>query len=215
MLKLYGYYRSSAAYRVRIALNYKKLDYDSISVHLVKEGGQQHQEDYLQLNPQALVPSLITEDGQTLTQSLAIIEYLEESYPQPALLPSNKLERARVRALAQAIACETHPLNNLRVLQYLENTLGHDKAEKVQWYAHWIHTTFAALEKQLQHAQTGLCCHGDSISIADLCLIPQVYNAERFNIALDNYPTIARINEHCLSLAYVANSIPEAQADAA
>ncbi|QYJ77782.1 maleylacetoacetate isomerase [Shewanella acanthi] len=215
-MKLYGYWRSSAAYRVRIALNLKGLTAEQLSVHLVREGGEQHKAEYIALNPQELVPTLVVEGKQgtdNLTQSLAIIEYLEELYPQSPLLPTSPLARAQVRALAQSIACEIHPLNNLRVLQYLTQTLEVDEAAKNAWYHHWVNTGFSALEKQLERV-SGRYCFGDSVTIADLCLIPQVYNAKRFNVDLTPYPTIVRIWEACNQLKAFSDAAPEVQADA-
>ncbi len=219
-MKLYGYWRSSAAYRVRIALNLKGLTAEQLSIHLVREGGEQHKAEYIALNPQELVPTLVVEGEQgtdnlnhNLTQSLAIIEYLEELYPQSPLLPASPLARAQVRALAQSIACEIHPLNNLRVLQYLTQTLNVDDAAKNAWYHHWVNTGFSALEQQLESV-SGRYCFGDTVTIADLCLIPQVYNAKRFNVDLTPYPNIVRIWEACNQLAAFSAAAPEVQADA-
>ncbi len=213
-LALHGYFRSSAAYRVRIALGLKGLDYASIPVHLVRNGGEQRQPAYAALNPEKLVPTLC--DGDTvLGQSLAILEYLEERFPQPALLPADAAGRGRVRALAAAVACDIHPLNNLRVLQYLEGTLGIDAAQKQAWIAHWIAEGFGALETRLaRDANTGACCHGDTPTVADCCLVPQVFNARRFALPLDAYPTILRIDAHLARLPAFAQAAPEAQADA-
>jgi len=214
MLRLYTYFRSSAAYRVRIALNLKGLDYQAIPVHLLKDGGQQLQPDYRALNPAALVPTL--QDGAlTLTQSLAILEYLDETRPQPALLPGDAAGRARVRALALMVACDIHPLNNLRVLRYLEHTLKIGADARQQWYRHWIVDGMAAIETHLgADAATGLFCHGDAPTIADCCLIPQVYNAERFGIDLAPYPTVQRIAAHCATLPAFSAAHPARQADA-
>lgn len=212
-MKLYSYYRSSAAYRVRIALNLKKLAYDTAFVHLVKQGGEQKLPEYAKLNPQKRVPSL-EDKGQIFTQSLAIIEYLDETHPEHPLLPAAPAERARVRALSQLIACDTHPLNNLRVLQYLQNQLGASEAAKTEWYSHWIQESFTALESMLQSAQTGRFCHGNTPTLADCCLIPQVYNARRFNVDLSAYPTIMRIVGECESLPEFQAAAPENQPDA-
>lgn len=213
MTTLYGYFRSSAAYRVRIALNLKGLAYDQAPVNLVK--GEQRGEEFLARNPQGLVPALITDDGARLTQSLAICEYLDERYPDPALLPADAAGRARVRALAQAVACEIHPLNNLRVLKYLTGELGVDEATKMTWYRHWISEGFAALEAQLsREAGSGDFCHGDTPGLADLCLVPQVFNAERFACDLTAYPRIRRIVANCRALDAFARAAPEAQPDA-
>ncbi|HBF47966.1 MAG TPA: maleylacetoacetate isomerase [Shewanella frigidimarina] len=215
-MKLYGYWRSSAAYRVRIALNLKQLTAEHISVHLVNNGGEQHSEAYHQLNPSDLVPTFIdnNESGEiNLSQSLAIMEYLDEKYPQQPLLPSNIEHRAIVRSMAQAIACEIHPLDNLRVLQYLVNEMGVSEADKMRWYHHWIHLGFAALEQQLSR-YSGRFCFGDTPSLADICLIPQVYNAKRFNLELAAYPNIVRIWDECHKLPAFVDAAPEQQYDA-
>lgn len=212
-MKLYGYWRSSAAYRVRIALNLKGIKVEHQSVHLVKNGGEQHARDYVTLNPQHLVPTLVLDDGTALTQSLAILEYLEECGEGMKLLPSAALEKAQVRAMCLAIACEVHPLNNLRVLQYLSGEMALSDAAKNEWYHHWIHEGFAAVEKQLA-VHSGKYCFGDEPTLADVCLIPQVYNARRFNVPLDQYPNIVRIEAECNRLAAFAEALPENQADA-
>lgn len=213
-MQLYTYFRSTAAYRVRIALNLKGIDADYRFVHLVRDGGEQHGEAYRKLNPQELVPTLV-EEGTPLTQSLAIVEYLEEHYPQPPLLPADSSSRARVRALAQVVACDIHPLNNSRVLQYLERELGIDKAGRDRWYRHWVELGFTALETQLAgSAATGDFCHGNAPGLADLCLVPQVFNARRFNCDLEPFPTIVRIERTCLELDAFANAAPENQPDA-
>ena len=213
-LVLYGYWRSSAAYRVRIALALKGLAWESRPVHLVQDGGQQHAADYAAMNPQQLVPSL--RDGErVLTQSLAIMEYLEETRPEPPLLPADARGRARVRALAQLVACDIHPLGNLRVLQYLERELGVGEAQRGAWSRHWIATGFTALEAMLAgNAATGRYCHGDTPGLADACLVPQVYNARRWKLPLDDYPTIRRIDAACGELEAFRGAAPEAQADA-
>lgn len=216
MLTLYSYFRSSAAYRVRIALALKGLAYDTIPVHLVRDGGQQHSDSYRAANPQGLVPALQTADaGPVLAQSLAIIEYLDETQGGPALLPADALGRARVRALAQMVACEIHPLNNLRVLQYLTRELGVSAAQKDAWYAHWAALGLQAIEDSLSRSSdTGRFCHGDSPGLADCCLVPQVFNARRFNCALDGYPTILRIVDACEQLPAFRQAAPGAQPDA-
>ncbi|MBS0294218.1 MAG: maleylacetoacetate isomerase [Proteobacteria bacterium] len=216
MLKLYSYFRSSAAYRVRIALALKGLAYDTIPVHLLKDGGQQHASAYRSANPQGLVPALqLSADGPVLAQSLAIIEYLDETCEGPALLPSDALGRARVRALAQMVACEIHPLNNLRVLKYLKHELGVSDAQKEAWYAHWVALGLQAVEDTLARgSDTGRFCHGDSPGLADCCLVPQVFNARRFNCALDAYPTINRIVEACEQLPAFRQAAPDMQPDA-
>jgi maleylacetoacetate isomerase len=214
MLRLYGYWRSSAAYRVRIALELKSLTCEYTSVHLVRGGGEQRLPDYLRVNPQGRVPSL-EHDGRVLTQSLAIIEYLDESWPEPALLPSTPAARARVRALADLVACDIHPLNNLRVLQYLSRTLGQDEPARDDWYRHWITDGFTALEVLLAGSpDTGRYCHGDTPGLADVCLVPQVYNARRYNCDLEPFPTITRIEQSCNALAAFERARPERQPDA-
>ncbi|WP_428617788.1 maleylacetoacetate isomerase [Shewanella sp.] len=212
-MKLLGYWRSSAAYRVRIAFNLKGLDAKLESVHLVKEGGEQHLPKYAALNPQELVPTFIEGDNEfVLSQSLAIIEYLDEQYGGTLMLPKEPKARAEVRAMALSIACEVHPLNNLKVLQYLTNTLGLDEEAKNAWYHHWIHQGFSAFEKQLEkHA--GTYCYGDEVTLADLCLIPQVYNANRFKVDLTPYPNIRRIWDNCHQLEAFQLAAPERQAD--
>lgn len=213
MIRLYTYFRSSAAYRVRIALNLKGIDYQAVPVHLVKGGGQHRSADYLALNPQGLVPALDV-DGQVLTQSLAIMEFLDETHPDPALLPADALGRARVRAIAQAIACDIHPLNNLRVLQYLGGTLGLDQAAKDAWYRHWVEIGLQAVEAMLvTDPRTGAFCHGDQPSLADCCLLPQVFNAKRFNCDLTALPTISRIAEHCEQMDAFNRAGPSQQPD--
>jgi len=214
MLTLHSYFRSSASYRVRIALNLKGLPYTYAPVHLLKDGGQQHTADYQRVNPAELVPTLV-DDGHALGQSLAIMEYLEETRPEPPLMPRDALGRARVRALAQSIACEIHPLNNLRVLQYLDNDLKVDEATKATWYRHWITLGFTAIEAMLaRHPDTGRFCHGDTPGLADCCLIPQIANSRRFDTPLDAFPTIRRIEQACLLLDAFAKAAPQLQPDA-
>ena len=213
MIRLYTYFRSSAAYRVRIALNLKGIDYQAVPVHLVRNGGEHKSTDYLALNPQGLVPALAV-DGQVLTQSLAILEYLDETHPDPALLPADPLGRARVRAIAQAIACDIHPINNLRVLQYLGGTLGLDQAAKDDWYRHWVQTGLQAVEAMLAaDRRTGAFCHGDQPGLADCCLVPQVFNARRFNCDLTALPTIMRIAERCEQIDAFNQAAPAQQPD--
>ena len=212
-MKLYNYFRSSAAYRVRIALNLKGLGYEYIAVHLTR--GEQRAANYLVLNAQALVPTLVDE-GTTLTQSLAIIEYLDERHPTPPLLPATASARARVRAIALAIACDIHPLNNLRVLQYLTRVLDVGEDAKNAWYAHWIELGLAALETQLANdAATGTFCHGDGPTLADICLVPQLANARRYAVPLGPYPTLLRIDDNCRRLPAFASAAPDRQPDAA
>ena len=215
MSTLYTYYRSSAAYRVRIALNLKGMPYTAVPVHLVKDGGQHRSAAYRARNPQALVPAFELEDGTVLTQSLAIMEYLDEVQPEPALLPADAIGRARVRALAQAIACDLHPVNNLRVLQYLSQQLGISAEQKDAWYRHWVATGLQGLEALLaDHPSTGRFCHGDTPTLADCCLVPQLYNARRFQCPLDAYPTIQRIAAACETLPAFQQAVPEVQPDA-
>ncbi|MHA3058793.1 maleylacetoacetate isomerase [Acinetobacter sp. ANC 5584] len=211
-MKLYSYFRSSAAYRIRIALNLKGLTTEIIPVHLVKNGGEQHSDAYRQINPSELVPTLIDDDF-TLSQSMSILEYLEESHPGMALLPVDMQQRALIRAFCQSIACDIHPINNLRVLQYLQHNLNVSDAGKSQWYAHWIHIGMQSLEAQLQQSN-GSFCFGEQPTFADCCLIPQVYNAKRFNIDLSAYPKIEAIYQHCLTLPAFQQASPEAQIDA-
>lgn len=214
MLKLHTYFRSSAAYRVRIALNLKNLEYEAIPVHLVKDGGQQLSAGYRRINPAAMVPSLVDRE-MAFSQSLAIIEYLDETYPYPPLLPGDPAARARVRAIALDVACEIHPLNNLRVLKYLSGKLGVSEAEKNSWYRHWVETGLAAIEARLaDHPLTGKFCHGDHPTLADCCLVPQVTNARRFDCRLDHVPTVLRIDAECRSLKAFIDAAPENQPDA-
>lgn len=212
MLKLYGYWRSSAAYRVRIACALKQLDYENVSVHLVKDGGQQHLPSYGMLNPNHLVPTL--QDGDLLlNQSMAIIEYLDEAYPEPALLPAEPTQRAKVRAMAQNLAVDCHPLNNLRVLKYLSSELSVDDEAKNRWYHHWVKIAFKGFELQLE-GTSGLFCVGDQVTMADVCLVPQVYNAERFGVPMQDYPLINGIVRRCRQLTAFAEAAPENQPDA-
>lgn len=213
-MNLYSYFRSSAAYRVRIALNLKGLAYRTLPVHLLRDGGEQHRPAYRAVNPAGLVPAL-EDRGHTLTQSLAILEYLEEQYPQTPLLPRGNADRARVRAIAQSIACEIHPLNNLRVLQYLSGTLGLGEEQKNAWYRHWVGEGLGAVERLLaDDPRTGAFCHGDRPTLADCCLVPQVFNARRFGCELDAMPTILAIVARCQSLEAFQRAAPEHQPDA-
>ncbi|CAN5237823.1 maleylacetoacetate isomerase [soil metagenome] len=214
-MRLYSYWRSSSAYRVRIALNLKGLDYETAPIHLLRDGGEQLKPAFVKRNPQALVP-VLEHDGATFTQSIAIIEWLEERFPRPALLPESPDERARVRALAHLIADDVQPLNNLRVLRYLKHELAVDDAARDAWYAHWTMTGLAAFEELLAgDAATGEFCHGDAPGLADACLVPQVYNAERYRCDLSGCPTIERIVQSCRTLDAFARAAPERQPDAA
>jgi maleylacetoacetate isomerase len=211
-MKLYGYWRSSAAYRVRIALNLKQIDCELISVHLVKDGGQQHAADYQELNPNELVPTLVDGDFK-LNQSMAILEYLEKKFPETPLLPAELQTQMTVRAIANDIACDIHPLNNLRVLQHLAKELDQDDAGKAAWYRHWVEVGFNGLEKTLTQTH-GQYCVGDQVTWADLCLVPQVYNAERFNVDMSAFPVISKIAKNCRALPAFHAASPEQQADA-
>ena len=184
-VKLYSYFRSSAAYRVRIALNLKNLPYEMVSIHLTKDGGRHRTPEFRAINPQMRVPALELDGGEVLTQSLAIIEYLDDIHPEPPLLPADPLERAKMRAIAQTVACDIHPLNNLVALQYLKRTLKHEQAEIDAWYRHWVIEGFTAIEAMI--APTPYAC-GSQVTLADLCLVPQVFNARRFKVALDEFP---------------------------
>jgi maleylpyruvate isomerase len=210
-MKLYTYFRSSAAFRVRIALNLKALSYEAIAVDLT--AGAQRESGYLEVQPQGLVPAL-QDEGRLFTQSLAIIEYLEERWPQPPLLPQAPEARARVRALALAIACDIHPLNNLRVLQYLERTLGCEKEQRAAWYRHWIAVGFGAFEKMLGDGGSGRFCHGEAPGLADVVLVPQVFNAERYHCDLAPYPRIRAIHAACMALPAFERAAPARQPDA-
>jgi maleylacetoacetate isomerase len=213
-LVLYSYWRSSASYRARIALNLKGLHYETRAVHLVRDGGEQHGPAYAALNPQELVPTLV--DGErVLTQSMAIMEYLDETHPPPLLLPADAAGRARVRELSQIVACEIHPLGNLRVLQWLGSQFEAGDEHKGNWMRHWIATGFQALEAMLANSRsTGHFCHGDTPGMADACLVPQVYNARRWKLPLGDYPTILRIDATCAAHEAFHAAAPEQQPDA-
>jgi maleylacetoacetate isomerase/maleylpyruvate isomerase len=214
MIKLYSYWRSTAAYRVRLALNIKQVSYSQVPVHLVKDGGEQHQPEYIEINPQKLVPTLV-DDSVIIGQSMAILEYLEEKYPQRSLLPTSLAERAKNRQLCQMIASDVHPLNNLRVLKYLSKELKVENGDKDKWYHHWLKLGFDAFEKVLEKdGQTGPYCFGGELTLADVCLIPQIYNAKRFNFSLDAYSRLNEINDNCLQLTRFQDAIPENQPDA-
>lgn len=214
MLKLHGYFRSSASYRVRIALNLKGIAYEEGFVHLTRNGGEQFSPDFRAMNPQSLVPVLDV-DGHRISQSLAILEFLEEIYPLPALLPARPIDRAYVWQLALAVACDVHPLNNLRVLKYLTEELEISEERKKAWICHWIQLGFETLEDWLGRTATGSgFCFADSPTIADCCLIPQIFNARRFDVALEAYPTLLRIEAHCQTLDAFKRAHPSAQRDA-
>jgi maleylpyruvate isomerase len=211
---LYGYFRSSAAYRARIALNLKGIKPELRFIHLLKDGGYQHTAEYKALNPQELIPAL-AHDGHLITQSLAIIEYLDEIAPEPPILPRDALGRARVRAIAYAIACDIHPVNNLRVNNYLRDNLDATPETLAEWQRHWITLGFAALETMLaRDKETGKFCHGDAPTIADICLIPQIANARRVHVDLTAYPTLLRIEEAALANTAFSAARPEVQPDA-
>ena len=210
-MKLYSYFRSSAAYRVRIALNLKNLPYEMTSIHLTKDGGQQRKPEFAAVNPQMRVPALELSSGDILTQSLAIIEYLDEIHPEPALLPADALDRAKVRALAQIVACDIHPLNNLLPLQYLKRVLKHEQPEIDAWYHHWVIDGFTAIEAMI--APAPYAC-GSSVTLADVCLIPQVFNARRLKVPLDKFPKIVAVDAACQKLPAFDKARPENQPDA-
>ena len=210
-MRLYTYFRSSAAFRARIALNLKGLAYDPVFIHLAK--GEHRKPAYAGAHPQALLPTLI-DGGNALSQSLAIIEYLDETHPQPPLLPRDALGRARVRSLSLLVACEIHPLNNLRVLQYLKRQLGQSEEQINAWYRHWIADGLAKLEADLARGGTGKFCHGDTPSMADCCLVPQIFNAKRYDSDLAPYPTVMRVFEACMKLEAFDRAQPSKQPDA-
>ena len=212
-MKLYNYFRSSAAYRARIALNLKGIKPENVFIHLLKN--EQRTTEYLKVNPQGLVPTLVDGD-EVITQSLAIIEYLDETHPEPPLLPGTAADRARIRSLALTIACDIHPIDNLRVLRYLTGVLGVSEDDKNKWYEHWVREGLNALETQLAgHPRTGRFCHGDTPTLADICLVPQLANARRVNMDIDEFPTIARIEVACQALPAFADAAPMKQPDAA
>jgi maleylpyruvate isomerase len=212
-VKLYTYFRSSAAFRVRIALNLKAIGYQAEYVHLPK--GVHRTEPYGKVNPQGLVPTLVTEDGAQLAQSLAIMEYLEETKPEPSLLPRDAKARARVRSISDLIACEIHPLNNLRTLQYLKRSLGRSEEDVNTWYRHWIADGLARVEAMLQQTPgTGTYCHGDTPTMADCCLVPQIFNAKRYDCDLAPYPVVMRVFGACMKLDAFDRAQPSKQPDA-
>jgi maleylacetoacetate isomerase len=208
-VKLYTYFRSSAAYRVRIALNLKDIAYEGISIHLTKDGGQHRKPEYRAVNPQMRVPTLELSSGDKLIQSLAIIDYLDEIFPDPALLPKDAIERAHVRAVAQIVACDIHPLNNLVTLQYLRK-LGHDEAAVNEWYASWVLAGFEAIEPLLR---PGPYAFGSHVGLADLCIVPQVFNARRFKVPLERFPKILAVDAACAKLPAFDKARPENQFD--
>jgi maleylacetoacetate isomerase len=213
-MKLYNYFRSSASFRVRIALNVKGLPYEYVVVHLTRDGGQQHAPAFRAINPDALIP-VLDDGGQVLTQSLAIIEYLEETHPQPPLLPATPVDRAYARSIALGVACEIHPLNNLRVLRYLVRQLKASDEQKNAWYRHWVEQGLAALEARLvAEGKCGRFALGDAVTLADVVLVPQIFNAQRFDCRLDHVPTIMRIFGHCMELPAFADAQPSRQPDA-
>lgn len=214
MLKLYSYFRSSASYRVRIALQLKGLPYEYMPVHLLRDGGQQLLPAYRALNPDALVPTLL-DDDHVLIQSVAMVEYLDETHPEPPLLPGSALDRAYIRALALEVACEIHPLNNLRVLKYIKHTLGVTEEAKDAWYRHWVELGFESVNTNLvRSGKAGRFCFGDTPTLADICLVPQVFNAQRFNIDVARYPAIAKVFDACMALPAFQQAEPKAQPDA-
>jgi len=210
-VKLYSYFRSSAAYRVRIALNFKGIPYETESIHLVKDGGHNKRPEFRAVNPQMRVPVLVTPEGKVLIQSLAIIEYLDETHPQPALLPRDPIGRAKVRALAELIACDIHPLNNVGPLRYLKNSMAQQQSAIDAWYHHWVIAGFEALEALIE---PGPYACGKEVTVADLCLVPQVYNARRLKVPLDNFPKIVGVDKACLALDAFERARPENQPDA-
>lgn len=210
-MKLYTYYRSSAAYRVRIALNLKGVPHDMVPVHLTRDGGQQRKPEFVAVNPQMRVPALEVPGSGVLTQSLAIIEYLDDVCPEPPLMPRDPFARARVRAIAQIVACDIHPLNNLLVLQYLKRQMKHEQAEIDAWYHHWVIEGFRAIEAMIT---PGPYACGAQVTLADVCLVPQVFNARRFNVPLDAFPKIVAAETACLDLPAFDLARPEKQADA-
>jgi maleylacetoacetate isomerase len=210
-VKLYSYFRSSAAYRVRIALNLKGLPYEIVPIHLIKDGGQQRKAEFRALNPQMRVPSLELSSGDVLTQSLAIIEYLDEIQPEPQLLPADALDRAKVRAIAQMVACDIHPLNNLVALQYIKRTLKHEQPDIDAWYHHWVIEGFTAIEAMITPRPYTCGAH---VTLADLCLVPQVFNARRLKVPLDKFPKIVAADAACMKLPAFDKARPENQPDA-
>ena len=213
-MQLYNYFRSSASYRVRIALALKGLDCELVPIHLVKR--EQLSERFEAISPARLVPLLKVDDDTLLTQSMAIIEYLDEIHPEPALLPGSALDRARIRSIAQDIACEIHPLDNLRVLRYLVHEMKVDEADKTRWYKHWVETGLEVVERRLAgDARSGRFCHGDTPTLADCVLVPQIANAQRFECRLDHVPTVMRVFGACMALDAFSTTQPSAYPEAA
>jgi maleylacetoacetate isomerase len=210
-VKLYSYFRSSAAFRVRIALNFKGLDYETVSVHLVKDGGHNRRPEYRAVNPQMRIPSLVAPTGEVLIQSLAIIEYLDETHPDPPLLPKDPIARAQVRALTGIVACDIHPLNNIGPLRYLKREMHLEQTAIDAWYHHWVIDGFEALETLVR---PGPFAFGSAVTLADVCLVPQVYNARRLKVPLDKFPNIVAIDAACQKLAAFERARPENQPDA-
>jgi maleylacetoacetate isomerase len=210
-MKLYSYFRSSAAYRVRIALNLKGVAYETLPVHLIKDGGHHKRPEFRAINPQMRVPVLVTPAGDVLIQSLAIIEYLDDTHPLPPLLPQNPVARAKVRALAEIIACDIHPLNNTSPLRYLKNQMGQDQSAIDAWYHHWVRTGFEALESLIESSPF---CFGKQPTLADICLVPQVSNARRLKVPLETFPKIVAVEAACLKLPAFERAQPENQPDA-
>jgi len=209
MIKLYDYFRSTTSYRIRIALNIKKLDYEKININLIKDGGEQYQENYKSINPQGLVPTLIdSENDIQVSQSIAILEYLEEAYPDYPILPKTLALRSQTRQISQIIACEIHPLNNLRVLQYLVKNLETSDDDKIIWYHHWLKSGFDAIETILNKKSSKNYCIGDSVTMADICLIPQLYNASRFEFDITPYKRINQIAKHCQTITAFKDAEP-------
>ncbi|HEX7983368.1 MAG TPA: maleylacetoacetate isomerase [Duganella sp.] len=214
-MKLYTYFRSSAAYRVRIALNLKGLAYEAQPVHLLRDGGEHLADAYRAVNPSKLLPTLEDDDGAVIGQSLAILEYLEDTRPQTPLLPADPVGRARVRALALTVVADTHPLGNLRVLKYIKGEMGQTEEVKLEWHRHWLRSGLATLESLLAgDARTGVYAHGDTPTIADCCLVPHVFNAQRFEVDMAPYPTVMRINAACAELPAFQQAHPSKQPDA-
>jgi maleylacetoacetate isomerase len=211
-VKLYSYFRSSAAYRVRIALNIKGIAYETVSIHLVKEGGHNRRPEFRAINPQMRVPALVTSAGDALIQSLAIIDYLDETHPEPPLLPNDPIARAKVRALAEIVACDIHPLNNTSPLRYLKHTMGQEQSAIDAWYHHWVTEGFEAIEALIDGGGPYAC--GKTVTLADICLVPQVNNARRLKVPLDRFPKIVAADKACLALPAFDRARPENQPDA-